>query len=293
MILVTGCSGFVGTHLVNGLVREGFDVKCLVRGTSKRDRLPGDRITFAVADVTDRDSVLQAVEGVDTVIHLVGIIREKGQATFERIHVEGTRNTIEAAKAHGIRRFIYQSALGARPDGLTDYQTTKWQAEELTKASGMAWIITRPSIIIGRWGEFVDILTGLVKKPPIIPVIGSGEYKLQPLYIGDLVQAFVKMLRDESLWGTTYEFGGPDQLTFNQMLDIAQEVLGVRKRKIHLPVSLMKPVVRLMETASSKTPVTSDELAMMAEDNVTDHNALTEVFGIEPTLFREALRLSI
>ncbi len=170
------------------------------------------------------------------------------------------------------------------------YQTTKWRAEELTKESGMKWIVTRPSIIIGKWGEFVDILTGLVAKPPIIPVVGSGEYKLQPMYVGDLVQAFVRMLRDESLWGKTYEFGGPEQLTFDRMLDIAQEVLGVRRRKIHLPVSLMKPIIRVVEAVTSKTPITSDELAMMAEDNVTAHNALTEVFGIKPTPFREALR---
>jgi NADH dehydrogenase len=329
VILVTGCTGFVGSHLVNALVEQGFGVKCLARGGKGLEHLPAERITFVTGDVTKPDSLAPAMEGVDTIIHLVGIIREKGDATFERVHVEGTRNVLQAARSRGIHRFIYQSALGAREDGITGYQRTKWQAEELVRKSGLEWIITRPSIIIGKWGDFVQILVDLVKKPPVIPVIGSGEYKLQPLYVGDLAQAFIKMLGPAAAgtseirnskseinpkpekpetpnseseirnpqsaipWNRVYEFGGPEQLAFNQMLEITKEVLGVRKPMVHLPVALMKPVIRAMESVLPNAPVTSDELAMMAEDNVTDHNAFTEVFGIEPTAFREALGLSI
>ena len=300
MILVTGCTGFVGTHLVNKLVDEGFEVKCLARGTSNLDRLPAGRLIFAVGDVMNVESLLEAAEGVDTVVHLVGIIREKGEATFERIHVEGTRNTIEAAKAQGVRRFIYQSAIGAREDGITRYQTTKWQAEELTRASGLEWIVVRPSVIIGKWGEFVQVLVDLVKKPPVILVIGSGEYKLQPVYVGDLTQAFLHILRPVApspsrpvaAWNRVYELGGPEKLTFNRMLQVAQEVLGVRKPMIHLPVGLMRPLVRGMEAVTSRFPISADQLAMLSEDSVTDHNAFTEVFGIEPTPFAEALRQS-
>ena len=289
MILVTGCTGFIGSHTVHALVEQGFEVRCLARGTRDIDRLPKKRMTFAVGDVTDPDTLLEASEGIEAIIHLVGIIREKGEATFERIHVDGTRNVIEAAKAQGVRRLIYQSALGAREDGISRYETTKWQAEELVRGSGLQWIITRPSVIVGKWGEFAGILKDLVCKTPLVPVIGSGGYKLQPMYVGDLTEAFVRMLRDDSLWGKTYEFGGPEQLTFNRMLEITKEVFGVRKPLIHLPLSLMKPVIRTMQSITHRFPITSDQLAMLAEDNVTDHNALTDVFGIEPTPFCEAM----
>lgn len=292
MILVTGCTGFVGTHLVNALVDAGFEVRCFARGAESVERLPSGRIDFAVGDVTNRESLTNAMVGVETVIHLVGIIREKGSATFERIHVDGTRNVVEAAKARGVKRIIYQSALGARSDGLTRYETTKWQSEEIVRVSGLEWIIARPSLIIGRSGEFLKTLIDLTKSP-VIPVIGSGEYKLQPLYIGDLAQAFIKMLGDPSLWEKTYEFGGPEQLSFNKMIETVREVLGVHKSMFHLPTALMKPAIRLMETILPNPPITSDQLAMLAEDSITDHNAFTEVFGINPIPFKEALKLSL
>ncbi len=293
MILVTGCTGFVGSHTVNTLVAHGHEVRCLARGTRALDRLPKEHMTFAVGDVTQPESLLDATRDVDTVIHLVAIIREKGDATFERIIVEGTRNVVEAAKSQGVRRIIYQSAIGARQDGVTGYHRAKWQAEETVRASGLEWIIVRPSVIIGRWGEFTQILRDLVCKTPVIPVIGSGEYRLQPLYVGDLMRAFVKILGDASVWGSLHEVAGPEQLTFNRMLRTAADVLGVRKPMVHLPVSLMKPMISVMERLTSRFPITSDQLAMLEEDNTTDRNALSEVFGVEPTSFREALSLSL
>ncbi len=292
MILVTGCTGFAGSHAANALVAQGFDVRCLARGTRSLDRLPKERVHFAPGDVTDPDSMLRAADGVDTIIHLVAVIREKGDATFERVIADGTRNVVNAAKQRGVRRIIYQSAIGAREDGITGYQRAKWQAEELVRASGLEWIVLRPSVIIGRWGEFTRVLRDLVCKAPVIPVIGSGEYKLQPLYVGDLVQAFVKMLGGDSYWGRTFEFGGPAQLTFNRMLRITAEVLGVRKPMVHLPVPLMKPLVGVMDRITDRFPITGDQLAMLEEDNAAARNALTEDFGIEPTPFREAMRLS-
>lgn len=293
MILVTGCSGFVGIHLVNALTQSGFQVKCLSRGTRSLDHLPEECITFVPGDVTDPESLIKAAEGADTIIHLVGIIREKGDASFERIHVGGTRNIISAAKARGVRRIIYMSALGARESGGTGYETTKWRAERMVQDSGLEWIVVRPSTIIGRWGGFSGVLLDLVRKPPVIPVIGSGEYRLQPLYIGDLCAAFLKMIEGTSLWGRTYEFGGPEQLTFNQMLEITREVLGSRKRMVHLPLWFMRPMIRVMETVLPNPPITSDQLTMLLEESLTGQNAFTEVFGIELIPFREALRMTV
>lgn len=293
MILITGCTGFIGSHLVNSLIDNCYEVKCLARGTAALDRLPNERMQYAMGDVMKPDSLLSACEGIDTVIHLVGIIREHGDVTFERIHVEGTRNVIDAANAGGVRRIIYMSAIGANERGLTGYQTSKWKAEGQVRNSGMQWIIVRPSIVIGRWGEFVKTLSDLARKGPVIPVIGDGDYKLQPLYVDDLMNAFVKMLANDDLWCRVYEFGGPEILTFNQMIHIVREVMKVRKPVVHLPVPLVRPAIRVMGAVLSNPPITLDQLKMLEADNITEHNAFTEVFGINPKSFREALSFSI
>ncbi|MBP6963448.1 MAG: complex I NDUFA9 subunit family protein [Armatimonadetes bacterium] len=288
MILITGGTGFVGSHVVRALTEARLEVRCLARTPASIEGA-----SVVVGDVTDPGSLADAVSGVETIVHLVGIIRERGRATFERVHVEGTRNVIEAAGARGVRRIIHMSALGARPDGVSRYETTKWQAEELVRASGMEWVVVRPSVIIGERGEFTGILRDLVTRPPVIPVIGTGTYRLQPLYVRDLARAFVRVQADGSLWGSVYEFGGPEQLTFNEMLRVTAEVLGVRKPMVHLPLWLMKPLIASMERLTARFPITSDQLAMMAGDSVTERNAFAESFEIEPTPFREALELSL
>jgi len=293
MILVTGCTGFVGTYLIGQLAGSGYHVKCLARGTRGLEYLLDKEVTFTIGDVTQRDSLSSAMEGVDTVIHLVGIIREHGETTFERVHVEGTRNVLDAAKSAGVKRFIYMSALGAKEDGVSEYQTTKWQAEELTKASGLHWIIARPSLIIGRNGDFVKTLVDLATRYPVIPVIGSGEYKLQPVYAPDLIKAFIKMLDHSKYWKNTYEFGGPEQLTFNRIMSDVRRILKTKKPIVHIPMPIMKPLVGIMNSILSNPPITHDQLAMLMEDNVTNHNALTEVFGMEATPFDQAFQQSL
>ena len=291
MVLVTGCTGFIGRHLVNTLVDRDFEVKCIIRGRKSQSRLPDERVALVPGDITRLESLLAAAEGADTIIHLVGIIREKGGATFERIHIEGTQNVLDAARILGVRRIIYMSALGAREDGASRYQTSKWQAEELVRSSGLEWIVIRPSVVIGN-GGFVKVLLNLVGKP-VIPVIGSGEYKLQPLYIGDLTQSIAKMLRDSLHWENTYELGGPEQLPFSRILDLTCGILGIRKRRVHLSVPFARRMARIMESVLPNPPITSDELAMLQEDNITEHNALVSIFGVKPTSFSEALRLSL
>lgn len=293
MILVTGCTGFVGTHLVQALIENGDEVRCLARGTSGAERRLGPSIDFVIGDVTRPQTVLEAADGVDTIIHLVGIIREHGEVTYERVHVEGTRNLIEAAKSKGVRRFIYMSAIGARPNGATGYQTTKWQAEQLVRNSGLDWIIVRPSLIIGKDSDFVGTLKGLVTKAPIIPVIGSGDYRFQPLYVGDITNAFVTMVGSTKYWDQAYEFGGPERLTFNLMIETICDLLHVRKPIVHFPLSSMKLIVRIMDSTLRNPPITSDQLAMLSEDNITGHNAFTEAFGINPVIFRNALQKSL
>ena len=154
MILVTGGMGFVGSHLIRQMRKQGLHVRALVRNPEKAKELKELKVELIPGDIADRDALDDAAAGVERVIHLVGIIQEAHGATFQGVHVEGTRNLIAAAKKAGVRHFLYQSALGTRPAAKSEYHRTKWQAEELVRASGIPFTILRPSLIYGPGDQF-------------------------------------------------------------------------------------------------------------------------------------------
>lgn len=290
MILVTGSTGFVGSNLVKGLTAAGHSVRALVRDKDDGKRIAGDMVEPFVGDVTDLDSMLDAADGCDAVIHLVGIIQPGPGYSFKSIHVEGTRNTVEAAKAAGtVKHFVYQSALGTRPDAVAEYHRTKYQAEEITKASGIPYTITRPSIIFGKGDGFTTRMTEVINSAPVVPILGDGKGLLQPVYINDLVAAFVKLIYNPEYFGRTLEIGGPDKLTFDQVIAELKDALHTGKPSVHVPLCMVRPAAAFMERLLPHPPVTNDQLTMLQEDNATDDNALIGM-GITPVGFREGLR---
>jgi uncharacterized protein YbjT (DUF2867 family) len=290
MILVTGATGFVGSHLVKGLVGAGHSVKALSRDAASAGRIEGPGVKVAVGDVSDVESLTRAAEGCDIVIHLVGIIQEGPGFTFESVHVQGTRNMIEAAKcAGGVKHFIYQSALGTTAAGKTAYYRTKWAAEEMTRASGFNFSITRPSIIYGRGDGFTKKLIGVIKLSPVMPVMGSGRVKMQPLFVGDLVKALVKISGNPDWFGKTLELGGPEQLPLDRVVDEIMDALGRRRPTVHMPIALMRPAAFLMERVMSTPPITNGQLTMLEEDNVCSLDDL-RALGVEPVRFHDGLR---
>src|SRR5574337_1864296 len=186
MILVTGGTGFVGSHLIRRLRKEGRSVRALVRNPEKARTLADLGAEVAPGDISDAVSLEKACAGAERVIHLVGIIQEAPGATFRGVHVEGTRNLLQAAKKAGVRHFFYQSALGTRAGAKSEYHRTKWQAEELVAASGIPFTILRPSLIYGPGDQFTLRLADIIKLSPVLPVIGSGASKIQPIYIDDV-----------------------------------------------------------------------------------------------------------
>ena len=289
MILITGSTGFVGTHLVRGLAEAGHKVRALVRDPASAGKFAGLDVETAAGDVGNPDSLVTAARGCDAVIHLVGIIQPGPGYTFRSVHVEGTRNVLEAAKRAGtVRQFIYQSALGTRPDAPTEYFRTKHEAEKLTKVSGLEYTITRPSIIYGKGDGFTTKLIEIIKLSPVVPVIGTGRTLFQPVYVGDLVQAFLKIIYNEGYFGRTLEICGPGTLSFDEIVESLMGALGSRKVSVHVPLSLVRPAAFVMERLLPKPPVTTDQLKMLDEDNVCRLNALEEM-GIRPVPFREGL----
>lgn len=293
MIMVTGGTGFVGSNIVRLLVKKGQNVRCLVRESSPRNVLDGLDVKFCTGDILVPGTLKEALQDIDTVIHLVGIIKEIRGATFERIHTEGTKNILEAARNAGIKKYIHMSALGTRPGGLSRYHKTKWLAEEAVRNSGLKYVILRPSIICGADDEFVNMFAKMIRQTfitRIIPVIGKGESRMQPIYVGDVAHCFYEAAVNDNISNKTYEIGGPDAISFNEILDTITKVMQKARFKIHLPMTLFKPIAFLMEKTLKDPPLNRDQLIMLREDNVCDITEMKRDFNIQPMPFEDAIR---
>lgn len=284
-VLVTGGSGFVGRHVCRALAARGVLPRILVRPGSE-DKIPEDlrkSCRLTPGDVTVREFVENAAQGTDAILHLAGIIREfpaKG-ITFEKLHVDATRNALHAAKKWGITRFVHMSALGAEPGGITAYFDTKGRAEGLVRDSGLEWTIFRPSVIFGPGDQFVNELTATFRKVPFLPVPGDGEYRLQPVFVGDVAKGFADAVARSDLSGKIFEVGGPERFTYNDLIDRIAISVGRKVRRVHIPVSRMARMVRFL-SRFERFPVTVDQLAMLLSESVCDGAPYYSAFSFDP-----------
>ncbi|MEE9591913.1 MAG: complex I NDUFA9 subunit family protein [Thermodesulfobacteriota bacterium] len=296
MILLTGASGFVGSNLLRELLKKSLETRCLLRRRFAQSALrmaKSEGVEVVQGDVTDRASIINALKDgrIDGIVHLVGILVETGKQTFKTIHVEGTRNMVEACKEKGIRRYIHMSALGTRDGARSLYHKTKWEAEEIVRRSGLEYTIFRPSVLFGREDRFTNLFAGIMKKSPFVVIPGNGRNRMQPVFIDDLVMAMAVAVKDRGHERKTYEIGGSAELTFDEVIDSIARVIGRRRLKVHVPMSIMRPVAAVAEILLSVPPISRDQLTMLEEDNITGDNALTEVFGIRPKGFEEGMRM--
>jgi NADH dehydrogenase len=292
-VLVTGGTGFVGTRVCRALLARGWMPRLLVREGSE-GKIPLDirsRCAITVGDVTDRESVINAAQSTDAIVHLVGIIREdpKKGVTFGKLHVEATANVIAAAQFWKIRRLVHMSALGAEAGSLVGYLDSKGRAERLVRESGLGWTIFRPSIVFGEGDGFLMPMLDLVAKAPVVPVAGDGRYELQPVWVGDVARGIAEAVSREASVGATYEVGGLERFTFDALLDEAGASVGrTHVRKAHIPLSLMRAGVGLL-SGRSWSPMTSDMLAMLLRGSVCDPADFRAAFGSHMVSLREFL----
>ena len=294
--LVTGGTGYVGSFLAPRLKERGRTVRLLVHDTRHVPPvLHAGGYELVEGDVTRPETLGPAFEGVDAVIHLVAIIKERGGVTFERVNYRGTVNAVDAAKAAGVRRFLHMSANGVRDDPHYPYFQTKYRAQEYVADSGLDYTIFQPSVIFGEGDEFVNKLADLVRKPliflpaPILPIAGDGRAPFQPVWGGDVADAFVKALDDRATIGQVYQLGGPERLTYEELIDIVMGVLGVRRVKAHVPLPLMKPAVAAMNAALPDPPVTDQQFKMLNLDNSTPQSATERLIGRPPRRFADGI----
>lgn len=288
MILVTGATGFVGSEILRRASRHGWPVRGLARHPEQAEelgRLPG--VELARGDVADRASLDGAMEGVEAVVHLVGIIAETPGQSFEDVHVRGTENVLAAARDAGVGRFVHMSALGAEKASVrTGYFRTKRAAEQAVLDSGLAVTIFRPSIIFGPDSEFVEELAKIVRYSPVAPLPAGGRSRLQPVWVGDVADCFLQAARSNGTPRQVYEVAGPEVLTLAEVLQALAGAMGKRRRVVvAVPMALAKAGAAMVEALwPGRPPVTREQLAMLEFENVADPReveALTSDFEIE------------
>lgn len=269
-VLVAGGTGFVGTALCAELDRRGHTVTALSRSPEGAD-LP-DAVETVAADATDHEAVLSHVEGQDAVVNLVALsplFAPPDGLTHHGVHVGATEATVEAAEAADVDRYLQLSAIGADPDGDTEYSRAKGLAEQVVRESTLDWTIVRPSIVFGDGGEFIPFLKR-VTPGPVKALPGGGTTRFQPIWVEDLVAILGDALADQHV-GNTYELGGPEVYTLADITRLAYAAEGRSVTIAAVPMGLTRLGLTLADPVPG-IPMGTDQAAALGDDNVADDN---------------------
>ena len=294
-VLITGATGFVGRAVCEAVVREGHSVRRMARGSRSQSlEAQNDGIDWVRGSVLCPNDLRQGMQGCDAVIHLVGIIGEIGDQTFERVHQEGTRRVLEAALTSGVRRIVHMSALGTRPEAASRYHQTKWAAEEAVRSSGLDWTVFRPSLIYGPGDGFVNLFAGMSRWSPVLPVIGRGTSLLQPVSVDCVARAFARALDSKAAVHQTYDLCGPDRLNLPQVLKTLLRITRRRRVILRIPRALAWYPTAVLEWVFPRVlrrpaPLSRDQILMLEEDNVGNPKAAERDFQIPVVPFAEGV----
>ncbi|HZQ82829.1 MAG TPA: complex I NDUFA9 subunit family protein [Gaiellaceae bacterium] len=287
-VLVTGGTGFIGPKIVSALRARGADVRVLVRRPGRGTRA-GDA-ELVTGDVTDPASLRAAADGCTHVVHLVSIIRGS-RDDFQRVMVQGTQNALAAAKDAGVERFVLMSAIGGDEEhrDVAPYFAAKFAMEQEVVRSGLEHTIFRPSFVFGDGGILPTFLAQ-VRYAPVVPVIGSGKQRIQPIWVEDVAEYFARGVDLPGATNRSFDLGGPDVVTWDELyLAIAKE-LGKRRRIAHVPASLARTGALLTQWAPG-APLTTDQLAMLESgDNIAADNDAVETFRLPLVPLAEQIR---
>jgi uncharacterized protein YbjT (DUF2867 family) len=295
-VLVTGSTGYVGHYVVKALLEAGHSVVSVSRDAAKSKTASGAKlevfgnVEYLMGDIANGNGLKEAMTGVDAVVHLVGIIAEKGVQTFQRVHIDGTRNVLEAAKAAGVKRYLHMSALGASANAISGYSSSKFQAEELVRASSLDWTIFRPSLVFGVGDDFFGhVLRNLVSQAPVVPQIGDGMFLFRPIWVGDVSASFVQSLTKPETIGKIFDLVGPKEFTFKELSALMQTVLGSKKPVVAVPIAIMDILVPIMNLVPALAPITKDQYAMLKAGNTASPETMNQIFKLEQRKLEQEL----
>jgi len=291
VVTVFGGSGFVGRNTVRALAKAGYRIRVAVRFPLNANYLPPmgtvGQIQVVKCNATDADQVAAALAGSVAAINLTGLLSQRGAQSFQAVHVDAAGTIAKAAADAGVKALVHVSAIGADPDSKSKYASTKGEGEARVRAAFPAAAILRPSIVFGAEDRFFNKFAALARFLPALPLIGGGHTKFQPVFVGDVAAAIARCVRDASTRGRTYELGGPNVLTFRELMQIMLRETGRRRLLVPVPFFLASIKAFFLQIPAIFLPVepilTTDQVTMLRSDNVVGGGALTFAdLGIVP-----------
>lgn len=281
-VLVTGSTGFLGRQVVQRLIETNHEVRVMVRRPGSESVFASPPGEVCYGNVSDPDALMEACRGVSEIVHLVAVIRG-GASQFDAINRVGTCNLVAAAREAGsVRRFVHLSALGAANAPDLRYLHSKWAGEREVVSGGIPYVIVRPSLIFGPGDEFTNAVAALVRALPVTPVIGSGNNRLQPIHVEDVAQCVALSLSGNVRGNRVVEIGGPNQLSYNEIVRIIARTLDRRRILMNVPTWKLRAPIALMEMLTSKPPINTAMLQLVTLRNVADPDSVQREFGFRP-----------
>lgn len=288
LVTVFGGSGFVGRHLVRALAKRGYRVRVAVRRPDLAQFLQPignvGQIHAVQSNLRYPQSLSRALDGADAAVNLVGILAEEGSQTFDSVQADGARAVAEAAAAARIARFVQMSAIGAAANSDSAYARTKAAGEAAALAAIPTAVITRPSIVFGPEDGFFNRFATLARISPVMPLVGGGETRFQPVYVGDVAEAIALAVDGKARTGTIYELGGPEIRTFRELIEYVLAVTGRKRMMVPLPFGVARIQARVLEAVKyasfgllpEEFLLTRDQVNLLAHDNVVGDAAVSE-----------------
>lgn len=279
LVTIVGGSGFLGRHIARALARRGFRLRIACRRPDLAGHLqplgaPG-QVVAVQANVRFPASLAAACEGAHAVINLPGVLYSRGAQSFDAVHVFGAETSAKAAKAAKARLLIHMSALGAAAASASEYARTKAEGEARARANFPGAIVIRPSIVFGPEDQFFNRFAAMARFAPALPLIGGGETRFAPVYVGDVAEAVARLIDRGVADGKTYELGGPEELSFRQLMNFTLETVGRRRLLVPVPWG----IARLQAMVLGLLPrplLTADQVELLKTDNVVSAEARRE-----------------
>jgi uncharacterized protein YbjT (DUF2867 family) len=286
-IAVLGGAGFVGSHIVKQLTADSHTVRVITHRRQPPNRVAG--VEYVEGAITNEESLVAGFTGCQAVVHAVGIIIESGTATHENIVVQGTANVVSACRRAGVPSVIFISALGTGTNSQSRYHKAKFSAEQSIESSGISYVIFRPSVIYGREDKFINMLVSMIRYLPVVPVVGDGNYLLQPIFVDDLAAMVSQSISQPHAHNRSYTAAGPESFTFRELLTVIKKTIGKRRANIYLPISVLRIVAGIAEKILTLPPITRDQLLMLDEGNSGDIAETVKTFGVHPRKMADVL----
>ena len=290
-ILVTGATGFLGTHLTLELAERKISFCALVRSNSNREHLDRLKVECREGDLTDASSLLPITDGCDAVIHLAAAADISNPKINSEVNIQGVSNLIDACRSSGTERVIFLSSTCATRKYRDAYGKSKLEGEHLFNESGLQVTIFRPTMIYGAGSKEFSTFIHTIRRLPVVPLIGPGTYRIRPSYVGDVIPAFINALtRDESI-GKTYDIAGRDATSFNEFVQLIARLWGRSRVLCHLPAGPSLLLAKLLGKAMKKPPVTVDQVMAFLQDTEVDISTAERDFDFAPRSLSDGLPL--